>query len=106
MPLVIDANITGAWFRHDVSKLADAALDALRAAGAIVPPLWRWEVSGRFGDEFSVARKYGLTVYDSLLRQLALRRAIPFATIDTKLASADATVGAAFLFVSAEQHTL
>ncbi len=135
MPLVIDANIAIAWFRPVVSKLADAALDALCEKGAIVPALWRWEVqdvlrrladsghltmsvdaalhklrelpidvdseiAGLFGDELTIARTYGLTVYDSSYLELAVRRAIPLATIDKKLASAAKTAGAHFSFVA------
>lgn len=44
MPIVIDANIAIDWFLTEPSKVAERALDAVAADGAIVPQLWRWEV--------------------------------------------------------------
>jgi len=44
MPIVIDANVAIAWFLTKPSKVAENALDAVAAEGAIVPPLWRWQV--------------------------------------------------------------
>jgi predicted nucleic acid-binding protein len=44
MPIVIDANIAIDWFLNEPAKIAEFALDAVAADGAIVPQLWRWEV--------------------------------------------------------------
>jgi predicted nucleic acid-binding protein len=42
--IVIDAGIAIDWFVTEPSKVAESALDQTAAEGAIVPPLWRWEV--------------------------------------------------------------
>jgi predicted nucleic acid-binding protein len=131
MPIVIDANIAIAWFRADVSELADAALDALSEHGAVVPALWRWEVqdvlrrlaegghltltadaalaeirqlpitiddavSGLFGYETALSKKYQLSVYEAAYLDVALRHRLPLATSDKKLAAAARVAGAAF----------
>jgi len=44
MPVVIDANVAVDWFLTNPSKAAEIALDTTAREGAIVPPLWRWEV--------------------------------------------------------------
>ena len=44
MSIVIDANIAVDWFLADPGRAAEVALDATAKEGAIVPPLWRWEV--------------------------------------------------------------
>jgi predicted nucleic acid-binding protein len=123
MPIVIDATIAIEWFLSEPSSTAGSALDALAAEGAIVPPLWRWEVqdvlrrlelggrltkpvdfirselrelpitvddglTGLFGDEARIARRYNLTVYDAAYIELALRLRAPLATTDKALAAA------------------
>ena len=44
-----------------------------------------------------VARRHGLTFYDTLYLELALRHALPLATLDERLASASKKVGVAVL---------
>lgn len=44
MAVVIDANIAIDWFLDRPGETARSALDTVAASGAIVPPLWRWEV--------------------------------------------------------------
>src|SRR5471030_1913465 len=44
MTIVIDANVAIDWFITSQSKIAEKALDVVAVQGAIVPPLWRWEV--------------------------------------------------------------
>jgi predicted nucleic acid-binding protein len=46
MPFVIDASVTMAWcFADEASPAADAVLERLRHDEAIVPSLWRLEVT-------------------------------------------------------------
>jgi predicted nucleic acid-binding protein len=44
-------------------------------------------------ESFHLARAHGLSVYDAAYLELALRRGLPLATLDTKLKTAAATVG-------------
>ncbi len=43
---------------------------------------------GVFGSVFQVAMKYGLAVYDAAYLELAIRRALPLATLDKRLSEA------------------
>lgn len=123
MPIVIDANIAIDWFITGPSKVAEKALDVVAAQGAVVPPLWRWEVqdvlrrldlagkltksiefirtelrelpitvddelTSLFGNEASLAARYGLTIYDAAYLELAVRLDVPLATTDKALAAA------------------
>lgn len=45
------------------------------------------------GDTLSLAREHNLSVYDAAYLELAMRRGLPLATLDTKLKSAAAAVG-------------
>ena len=46
---------------------------------------------------FSLAKLYGLTVYDALYLELAIRRDLPLATLDDKLRRAATQAGVAVL---------
>jgi predicted nucleic acid-binding protein len=53
-------------------------------------------VSGLFGDETALSKKYQLSVYDAAYLEVALRHRLPLATSDKKLAAAAKVAGAAF----------
>jgi len=53
-------------------------------------------VTGLFGDETAIAKKYQLSVYDAAYLGVALRHRLPLATSDKKLAAAAKIAGAAF----------
>jgi len=53
-------------------------------------------VTGLFGDETAIAKKYQLSVYDAAYLEVALRHRLPLATSDKKLAAAAKIAGAAF----------
>ncbi len=125
---VLDASVAAAWLLDDeVDPGAVAALAWLRQEGAIVPPLWHYEVRnallvaerrGRVtGHEaaerlnslkelpiatdrdadlqvaFDLAREHGLSFYDALYLELAMRSEAPLATLDAQLARAAAAEG-------------
>jgi predicted nucleic acid-binding protein len=46
-----------------------------------------------FGDTLNLAREHNLSVYDAAYLELAMRRALPLATLDDKLKAADQSVG-------------
>ena len=49
MSLVIDASLTMTWYFEDEATAAtEALLDVVAKSGAVVPPLWRLEVSSGF----------------------------------------------------------
>jgi predicted nucleic acid-binding protein len=54
------------------------------------------QLLGLFGDDLSLARKHGLSVYDTAYLELALRHKAPLATLDKKLAAAATGAGAGF----------
>ncbi len=44
--LILDASLTLAWFFADeATEATDAVLDQVTAEGAVVPPLWRFEIA-------------------------------------------------------------
>jgi predicted nucleic acid-binding protein len=54
--LVLDASLTLGWYFEDERTAAgDAVLDRVAEAGAVVPPLWRYEVAN--GLQMAVRRK-------------------------------------------------
>ena len=56
MSIVIDSSITLAWyFEDEVAQASDAVLHDVRKGGAVVPPLWRFEVAN--GLQTAVRRK-------------------------------------------------
>jgi len=61
MPIVIDASVAVDWFLPARPKIADLALDAVVADGAIVPVLWRWEIQDVLR-RFSLAGRLTQTV--------------------------------------------
>ena len=50
-------------------------------------------VTALFGEEMTLAQQYHLTVFDAAYLELALRRGIPLATHDKKLAAAAKAAG-------------
>jgi predicted nucleic acid-binding protein len=76
--LVIDASVTLAWyFEDEASPATDELLDRIAAAGAVAPPLWRFEVGN--GLQMAIRRKRIDAAYrDDALAELA---ALPI-TID------------------------
>jgi predicted nucleic acid-binding protein len=68
--LVLDSSMTLAWYFED--EQTPAALDVLRevaVSGAVVPPLWRWEVTN--GLQTAIRRKRITAAYrDRSLRDL------------------------------------
>jgi predicted nucleic acid-binding protein len=47
--LVLDASLTLSWYFEDErSDATDALMDRVAADGAVVPPLWRYEVANGF----------------------------------------------------------
>ncbi len=62
MSVVIDASLTLAWYFDDeTTPAADAVLDRVSEAGAVVPSLWRLEVANAF--QSALRRKRITTVY-------------------------------------------
>ncbi len=72
--------------RLDAAK-SDSALELLRAL-----PITMEHVPDEVG-VLALARRYRLTVYDASYLELAQRRGVPLATLDTALASAAKTEG-------------
>jgi predicted nucleic acid-binding protein len=70
---------------------AEAALAAMRQLPIAVDD----DVPGLFGDALALAKQYDLTVYDASYLEIALRRRLPLATIDKRLAAAAKRAGAA-----------
>lgn len=71
MSAVIDASVTLAWyFEDEASPATDELLDRIAEAGAVVPPLWRFEVGN--GLQMAIRRKRITAVYrDDALAELA-----------------------------------
>jgi predicted nucleic acid-binding protein len=71
MSVVIDASLTLAWYFDDeTTPAADAVLDRVSEAGAVVPALWRLEVANGF--QTALRRKRVTTLYrDESLTELA-----------------------------------
>jgi len=129
--LVLDGSATLAWcFEDEQSDKTEKLRHEVRARGAIVPRLWRLEVTnvlvnaerrGRmapattasllgllgempiiiddetdrraFGDTLHLARAHDLSTYDAAYLELAMRRALPLATLDRELARAAKRTG-------------
>ncbi len=127
MNFVADCSMAMAWLLKDEATTAtDEVLDSLgHGAKAIVPALWRWEVSnvllmaerrkratksevnshlsllgslpiehdevatGRaWRETHALAQKHKLTSYDAAYLELAVRRGLPLASLDTALRDA------------------
>jgi len=71
MSVVIDASLTLAWYFDDeTTPAADAVLDQVSEAGAVVPTLWRLEVANAF--QSALRRRRITTRYrDESLTELA-----------------------------------
>lgn len=69
MSLVLDPSLTLSWYFEDErTEAADAVLDQVVEAGAVVPPLWRIEVLNAF--QMGIRRKR----IDAAFRDAALGR--------------------------------
>lgn len=69
MSLVLDPSLTLSWyFQDERTEAADAVLDQVAEAGAVVPPLWRIEVLNAF--QTAIRRKR----IDAAFRDAALTR--------------------------------
>lgn len=67
MSLVLDSSVSLAWFFEDeASQAADEVLDSVREGGAVVPPLWYFEV----GNALQIAVRRNRI--DGALRERAL----------------------------------
>lgn len=71
MSVVIDASLTLTWYFDDeATEAADAVLDRVSEAGALVPALWRLEVANAF--QSAIRRKRITALYrDESLTELA-----------------------------------
>jgi predicted nucleic acid-binding protein len=71
MSVVIDASLTLTWyFEDEATQAADAVLDRVSEAGAVVPTLWRLEVANAF--QSALRRKRITALYrDQSLTELA-----------------------------------
>ncbi|MBV8357296.1 MAG: type II toxin-antitoxin system VapC family toxin [Deltaproteobacteria bacterium] len=137
MSVVIDASITLSWYFEDErTPAANAVLDQVTAAGAVVPSLWKLEtanglqvamrrqrVDAAFRERalvhlarlpitidvdtdtyawtttLQLADRFQLTLYDAAYLELAQRRALPLATLDTELRAAAKALGLTLLGV-------
>lgn len=127
MNFVADCSIAMAWLLKDeATEETDEVLDLLgRGASAVVPALWRWEVSNvllmaerrrritkgevnshlsllgslpivpdematnqAWNSTYLLAQKHGLTSYDAAYLEVALRRGLPLASLDSQLRQA------------------
>ncbi|MCX8254743.1 VapC toxin family PIN domain ribonuclease [Beijerinckiaceae bacterium RH AL1] len=132
---VLDASVTMRWyFEAGSHPRADAILDRLAsfADTAVVPTIWRYEVSAvlaraqskdgasaedasEFLDDLGylpiqidsdalifehvhgIATKFRLTTYDAAYLELARRKQLPLASLDTKLVAACRLAGVPLL---------
>ena len=84
---VLDASVATAWLLDDeVDPVAVAALARLRREGAIVPPLWHYEVR----NALLVAERRGRVTGDAVTERLNSLEELPIAT------DQDANLQAAF----------
>lgn len=72
MSLVLDASLALSWYFEDErTPAADALLDQVANAGAVVPALWRLEVANGFQTAVR-RRRVDLAFRDKALAELAL----------------------------------
>ena len=128
---VLDASSAFPWvFADEATPEADALLDCIGQAGAVVPALWHIEIANRLGmaqrrgrltparaleaidlllalrlevDDappsralgpvLDFMRVHGLTAYDAVCLDLAVRRSLPLATHDKALQAAARLAG-------------
>ena len=88
-------------FRTFFERLADGghltiSVEAALAEMRQLPIAIDDEISGLFGGEAALSKQHGLSVYDAAYLKVALRRRLPLATIDKKLAAAAKVAGASF----------
>ncbi len=53
--------------------------------------------TGLFGDEAQLAKNFGLSIYDAAYLEVAVRRSLPLATLDKKLAAAAKRAGVPYM---------
>ncbi|MFC5864935.1 type II toxin-antitoxin system VapC family toxin [Acidicapsa dinghuensis] len=132
---VLDNSVTMRWcFQNAAHPYADGVLQQLAIGAAVVPVLWRYEVSAVLAkslkdgiltpaaadaflatlnslniavdldgpdhilnDVHRTAIAYRLTSYDAAYLELAIRRALPLATLDHELIAACKASGVALL---------
>jgi predicted nucleic acid-binding protein len=101
---VLDCSVTLAWFFEDgADAYSEAVEDALASASAVVPSFLKSmpittdeEAAARAWQEtLQLARAQNLSVYDATYLELAMRQALPLATLDENLKAAAAAVGVA-----------
>src|SRR5262249_58796624 len=77
MPFVLDTSITMAWcFEDETNDLSEAVLDRLKGDSAVVPSLWRYEVT----NVLIVAQRRGRLTESQAIRFLTLLRRLPIRT--------------------------
>jgi predicted nucleic acid-binding protein len=77
--LVLDCSVAAAWcFEDEASPAADALLERVRDEGAVVPPLWHWEIA----NVLLMASRKGRLAQGDVSARLTLLGALP---IDTDL---------------------
>lgn len=127
---VVDNSIVMTWcFQDEANKYADAVLNRLTEATAIVPSVWPLEVlnvllvaerrqrlqqtdsarflallsqlpiivdqsrlESRMGELLALGRANHLSSYDAVYLELAMRQAVPIATLDQRLIAAARSV--------------
>jgi predicted nucleic acid-binding protein len=87
---VANALITGERRKRSTEAQATAFIARLRTLPIVVDD----ETDSRaWGDTMSLARAHNLSAYDAAYLELAMRRALPLATLDARLKAAAATTG-------------
>lgn len=135
MSLVLDASLALSWYFEDErTPAADALLDQVAEAGAVVPSLWRLGMANAlqiavrrnrivpaFRDKalaelaltsiavdpdtdnyawttsLHLADRFQLTLYDAAYLELAQRRTLPLATLDSAVRAGARMLGIALL---------
>jgi len=77
MPFVLDTSITLVWcFEDETNDLSEAVLDRLKGDSALVPSLWRYEVT----NVLIVGQRRGRLTEAQAIRFLTLLRRLPIRT--------------------------
>ena len=77
--LVIDCSVTMGWcFADESGEFAEAVLAAVHTDGAVVPPIWKWEV----GNSLLMAERRGRITPDDCRLILAKLATLPIAVDD------------------------
>ena len=108
MSLVLDSSVTLAWvYAAETTEEVSGVFAQVVESGAWVPSLWRLEVANALADlgllpvtvdpetdrqawgaTAKLAARYRLTLYDAAYLELARRRCVPLATLDSELRAA------------------